>query len=633
MSDYSAPQNEFRFLLRELCDLDTIASFPRFKHADPEFVDGLIAEAARILEDLVAPTNHDGDMVGCEFDDGEVITPESFRAPWQAIVDGGWAALPFPTGHGGGDIPASVQMTFLEMLNSANYSFAMLPGLTQGGIDLLLEHADDEQKTKYMERLISGEWAATMCLTEPQAGTDLGLVNTKASPAGDGTYRISGTKIFISWGEHDLTDNIIHLVLARLPDAPPGTKGISLFIVPKFLVDNDGTIGERNDVICQSIEKKMGIKASPTCVMGFGEQTSGATGYLIGEPNQGMRQMFTMMNAARIGVGASGVGIPERSYQRAVAYAKERVQGRSLDGDARGSVTIIDHADVRRMLMLMSCQLQAMRALLFVSAAAADFAKEHPDEDVRHDANLRLELLTPVAKAWCTDVGQDVASLGIQVFGGMGFIEETGMAQYFRDMRIQSIYEGTNGVQALDLIGRKLPLEMGKPVLDLIAEMKALDADLAKASVATSGLPEPGATDTDVADALSRKMPMPPRSAIFQSIRAQLVDAVTAFEKATLWIFENGLQDPNDAAAGASNYLRMFGTVYGGHLLAKCALAAQRLLDEDGHDEVQLDYLRAKIVTARFYAEQVLPLGTALLGPVTAGKEMLYAIPEEAFGS
>jgi alkylation response protein AidB-like acyl-CoA dehydrogenase len=432
-----------------------------------------------------------------------------------------------------------------------------------------------------------------MCLTEPQAGSDVGALTTKATPADDGTWRVKGTKIFISWGDHDLTDNIIHLVLARTPDSPPGTKGISLFVVPKYLVNEDGSLGAFNDIQTVSLEHKMGIKASPTAVLSFGDQGEGSIGYLVGEERQGMRYMFTMMNNARVAVGLAGVSIAEIAYQNALAYAQERVQGRPIGAPPEEVTPIIGHANVRRMLMTMKAQVEAMRALLLENAYAMDMARSHPDDETRHRYSLYADLLTPVSKAWATDLGNEVASMAIQVYGGMGYIEESGMPQFYRDARILSIYEGTNGIQALDLIGRKLPAGGGAAIMGFIGNMKAIDADLAKAGER------------------------------FGSMRTQLADGVTALEQATGWLAMNGMQDPNQAAAGATPYLNMLGTVAGGYFLAKSALAASRLLEAGNADQ---EFLEAKIATARFYAEQLLPLGTALLGPVTAGKENLFSI-------
>ncbi len=628
MSDYQAPLRDIRFVLDNLADLPRLSKLDDFEHADPTVVDGMLDEVARFMSEVVAPTNLLGDQQGTVWEDGEVTTPAEFKEPWNQLVEGGWPGLCGPVGHGGGGMPLTVGSAFTEMFISANASLAMLLGLNAGAVDTLLAHGSDELKTKYMEKLITGEWGGTMDLTEPQAGTDLGLIRTRAERRDDGSYLINGAKVFITFGDHDLTENIVHLVLARTPDAPAGTRGISCFVVPKFLVNDDGTLGERNDVVCVGVEHKLGIKASPTCSINFGDNSEGSVGYLIGEENQGMRYMFTMMNNARVAVGVSSLGISERSFQRAVAYAKERIQGKALSGESRESVPIIRHADVRRMLMTMSAYIQAMRALLYTNAAALDLAEHDPDDAERSEQEQFAALLTPLSKAWCSDVGQVVTSLGIQVFGGMGFIEETGMAQYYRDMRIQSIYEGTNGVQALDLIGRKLPIGMGKPVLDLIARMKELDVELADAGMGDLDIPEPGSNDTDVADAISRSAE-DNATQIFPSIRRNLADAVEAFEKATLWIFENGLKDPNDAAAGATPYLQLFGTTFCGYLLAKSSLIARRKLVA-GTESAEAEFLEAKIITTQFFCEQIMPQSTALLGPITTGKSTFFALSEDA---
>jgi alkylation response protein AidB-like acyl-CoA dehydrogenase len=462
-----------------------------------------------------------------------------------------------------------------------------------------LEHGSEELKETYVRRLITGEWAATMCLTEAQAGSDVGALTSKATPADDGTWRVKGTKIFISFGDHDLTDNIIHLVLARTPDSPPGTKGISLFVIPKYLIKDDGSLGDSNDVQTVSLEHKLGIKASPTCVLAFGDQGEGSVGYLVGEEREGMRYMFTMMNNARLAVGLSGVAVGEIAYQNALAYAQERVQGRPIGTPKEQVTPIIGHANVRRMLMTMRAQVEAMRALVLENAFAMDMAKAHPDEGTRKQYGLFADLLTPVSKAWATDLGNEVTSMAIQVFGGIGYIEESGIPQFYRDARIGAIYEGTNGIQALDLIGRKLPAGGGAGIMGFLGKMKEIDTDLAAAGDR------------------------------FGSMRSLLADGVGALEQATGWLAMNGMQDPNQAAAGATPYLHMLGTVAGGYFLAKSALAASQLLEEGSADK---EFLEAKIATARFYAEQLLPLGTALLGPITAGKENLFAIDPDQMG-
>lgn len=594
MHTYTPPLWDLNFALEHIAGLEEIAALPGYEHADLGVVAGLLEEAGKFFAEVWAPTNQEGDRVGATWDDGEVILPESLVAAWHKLLEAGWHSLSFDEAYGGGGMPYSVGSVITEMMLSSNKSLSMLPGLSNGAIELLEKHGSEEQKETYLNKLVSGVWSGTMNLTEPEAGSDVGALRTKAVRQDDGSYRIFGTKIFISFGEHTATENIVHLVLARTPDAPPGTKGISCFIVPKFLVAEDGSLGERNDVKCVSIEHKMGIKSSPTCVMSYGDE-GGAVGYLIGEENRGMRYMFTMMNNARIGVAIEGPALAEIAYQAALAYARERVQGRPLGAPADGTYTIIDHADVRRMLMTMKAQVEAMRGLIFLLSGAADRAKAHPDPDVRARNAQLVDLLTPVAKGWCTDTGCEVASTAIQVHGGMGYIEEAGVSQIYRDVRIAPIYEGTNGIQALDLIGRKLPLDGGKPVLDLFADVRLTVAALADAGQA------------------------------FDTIRENLTNAVNELEKSTFWIFEHGIKDPNEAAAGATPFLRQFGLTVGGWVLAQEALAAQGRLDKgaDGSDRSRLE---AKVVTARFFAETLLPEASSLTAAATQGKETLFAI-------
>jgi 3-(methylsulfanyl)propanoyl-CoA dehydrogenase len=467
-------------------------------------------------------------------------------------------------------------------------AFSLCPLLTQGAIDMLLHYGSEEQREIYLPKMVTGEWTGTMNLTESQAGSDVGALTTKAVPADDGTWRITGQKIFITYGEHDLADNIVHLVLARVPDAPPGTKGISCFIVPKYLVAEDGSIDERNSVECVSIEQKMGINASPTCVMAY----DGAVGYLIGEPNEGMRYMFKMMNNARLSVGVEGLSLGERAYQQAVAYAKERRQGRAPGAPRGESSPIIDHPDVRRMLLTMRAQIEALRCLAYLNAESLDLATSHPDEDVRNRRQELADLLTPITKGWGTDLGVELTSLALQVHGGMGYIEETGVAQHYRDIRIAPVYEGTNGIQAIDMVARKLPMRGGGAVADYLAAIEATAGEL-------SG------SDEDLA-----------------AIGKRLADAHAALKATTDWLLANGLADPSNALAGATPYLRMCGIVTGGWLLARSARAAQRLLDAGEGDA---GFLRQKVVTAKFYAEQLLPQAAGLAPSVTAGAADLQA--------
>jgi alkylation response protein AidB-like acyl-CoA dehydrogenase len=586
MPDYTPPLDDIAFVLRHVVDLDALAQLEPYRHADADTSIGLLEEAGKFMAQVVAPTNQVGDEQGSQRQpDGTVVTPDGFKEAYAQYVDAGWGAVPFDPEYGGGGFPWLVAVALQELLTSANMAFSMAPLLTQGAIDMLAHHASDELKARYLPKMITGEWTGTMNLTEPDAGSDVGALRTKAVPNGDGTYAITGTKIFISFGEHDLAENIVHLVLARTPDAPPGTKGISCFIVPKVLDD-----GSRNGVACVSIEHKMGIKASPTCVLDY----DGATGFLIGDENAGMRYMFTMMNNARLSVGLEGLALGERAYQQAVAFSKERRQGRAPGAAPGTSSPIVEHPDVRRMLLTMRATVEAMRALAYCNAEAIDVARHHPDAEVRERAQERADVLTPVTKGWSTDMGVEVTSLAIQVHGGMGYVEETGVAQHFRDARITPIYEGTNGIQAMDLVGRKLPIRLGGAVADLLGEMAGLDDEL--------GTPE------------------------LSPLRAPLADAVAALREATDWLLANGLEQPVDALAGATPYLRLFGIVTGGWLLARSAVAACELLASGDGDPA---FLADKVTTARFYATQLLPAARGLVPAVTAGAGDLFAIAEE----
>ena len=583
MADYAPPLADMRFVLENLVDLAALSGLPGYEHADPEMVFGILEESGRFFAQEYAPLNRVGDTQHSRRNgDGSVTTPDGFRAAYRRYVEAGWAGVPFPSEYGGGGFPWLIAVSMQEMMTAANMAFSLCPLLTQGAIDMLLHYGSEEQKETYLPKMVTGEWSGTMNLTEPQAGSDVGALTTKAVPVGDGAWRITGQKIFITYGEHDLTDNIVHLVLARVPDAPPGTKGISCFIVPKFLVTDDGSIGERNAVECVSIEQKMGINASPTCVMAY----DGAVGYLIGEANQGMRYMFKMMNSARLSVGVEGLSLGERAYQQAVAYAAERRQGRAVGSPAGASSPIVDHPDVRRMLLTMRAQIEALRCLAYLNAESLDLAARHPDEAVRTARQELADLLTPITKGWGTDLGVELTSLAVQVHGGMGYIEETGVAQHFRDARIAPIYEGTNGIQAMDLVGRKLPMRAGGAIVDYLAGIEATAGELSGAG---------GELDT---------------------IGKHLADAVAGLRQATDWLLANGLADPNNALAGATPYLRMCGIVTGGWLLGRSALAAQRRLDEGTGDAA---FLGQKILTARFYAEQLLPQAAGLIPAVTAG--------------
>ncbi len=598
MSEYRAPVKDALFALRHIGELEQLAKTERYAHADLETVTSVLEEQGRFMQEVFAPLNASGDREGLKWTPEGVQTPAGFKEAYSKFVDAGWQGLNAHTEYGGAGFPESVFACAAEFETAANGALTMCPGLTTGAIECLQEWGTETQKEIYLRRLVTGEWTGTMNLTEPQAGSDVGLCTTKAIPQGDGTYKITGTKIFISFGEHDLAENIIHLVLARLPEAPPGTKGISLFIVPKFHVDEAGNVGERNDVKCVSIEHKMGIHASPTCVMSFGDE-GGATGYLVGEENQGMRAMFTMMNSARIAVGIQGAALGDTAYQKALAYSQERRQGRKIGGDSKEPAFIIEHPDVRRMLLSMRSSIEAMRALIVYNAAAIDLSRALDGDEAERWAEV-AELLTPVTKAWCTDVGMDVTSTAIQVYGGMGYVEESGVAQHYRDMRIAPIYEGTNGIQAMDLVGRKLGLRMGGVVGDHLQSMRDLDAELAEAGEE------------------------------FASIRAQLAAAVETLAGVTDWVMTNGIADPLQALAGATPYLRIFGIVTGGWLIARQALAARGELVAGSDDTA---YLQAKITTARYYAEQVLPTAAGLVPSVQAGASVLYEVDGAALAS
>jgi alkylation response protein AidB-like acyl-CoA dehydrogenase len=594
MAEYTAPLRDVRFALEHLADLSGVLDLPGYEQVDSDAVLSVLEENARFMEDIVAPLNRVGDLQGSvRNDNGTVSTPEGFVAAYKAYVEAGWGGVALPEEYGGGGFPWLVGVAMQEILTSANMAFSMCPLLNQGAIDMLLHHASEEHKETYLPKMVTGEWTGTMNLTEPQAGSDVGVLTTKAVPQDDGTYRITGTKIFISFGEHDMAENIIHLVLARTPSAPPGTKGISCFIVPKYLLNDDGTPAERNDVTCVSIEHKMGIKASPTCVLSYGEQGEGAIGYLIGEENAGMRYMFTMMNNARLSVGLEGLSLSERAFQMAVAYAKERKQGRAPGAPAGEQSVIIDHPDVRRMLLTMQASIEALRGIIYLNAAAIDRGGHGADEADREAGAELADLLTPVSKGWGTDLGVELTSLAIQVFGGMGYIEETGVAQHFRDARIAPIYEGTNGIQAMDLVGRKLPMRAGGAVGDYLARIEALDADLAAAG-----------------DDLG-------------SIRAALADGLSALRTATDWLLANGMANPLDALAGATPYLRLFSVVTGGWMMARQALSATAALADASPEDKA--FHEGKVLTARFFCEQLLPQAVGLVPAITATNRDLAA--------
>ena len=545
MTDYRPPLRDIRFALSHLIDLEGLRATGAFPNAEDDLVFGALDEAGRFITDVIAPLCRPADKTGAKHSpDGTVTTPPGYRQAYKRFVEAGWPAISFPEEWGGGGLPFIVGLAVAEMLTAADMSFSLCPMLTYAADELLLLHGTEEQKATWLPHLVAGEWTGTMLLTEPQAGSDVGAVTAKAIPAGDGTYRITGTKIFVTWGEHDLADNILHVALARTPGSPPGTKGISLFLIPKVLVNDDGSLGARNDLVCVSIEEKVGIHASPTCVLSFGDN-EGAVGYLVGEEHQGMRLMFIMMNAARLHVGTQGMAVAEKAYQLALAYAKERKQGTAFGAPRGTSSPIIDHADVRRMLMLMRSQIEAMRGVMYKTGEYADLSHCHPDPEKRQQAADRLAILTPVCKQWGTDLGVELTSLGMQVHGGMGYIEETGAPQCWRDARIAPIYEGTNGIQAADLVARKLTIGGGSAALALLAEMG------------------------EVASSLGGDAALAP-------IGEALGKAVATLQEAGTHVLTRLAQSPNDALAAATPFTEMFGIVAGGWVHGLSALAARR---------------------------------------------------------
>ncbi len=592
MTEYHAPLRDMHFVLDELAGMAEITGLPGYEEATPDLIEAILGEADKLASEVLAPLNQVGDRERLTFENGVVRMPPGFTEAYARFVEGGWGSLAADPDYGGQGLPWTLAIAVQEMWNAANLSFALGPMLTQGAVEALQIHGTGEQKATYLPKLVSGEWAGTMNLTEPHAGTDVGALKTRAVPEGD-HYLIQGQKIFITWGEHDCAENIVHMVLARTSGAPPGTKGLSLFIVPKFLPRADGTPGERNDLRCVSLEEKLGIHASPTCVMAYGD-SGGAAGYLLGEKNHGMACMFTMMNNARMMIGLEGLALGERAYQAARDYARERIQGTALGDRDGGPVPIVRHPDVRRMLMTMRALNEAMRGLLYTAAAELDTAKRHPEPAARARAQARIDLLTPVVKAWLTDSGCEVASLGVQVHGGMGYIEETGAAQYYRDVRIAPIYEGTNGIQALDLLTRKLLRDRGTAAKAFLAEM-------------TASLPALGG----------------------DGLGAALESELERMLEATDWLLETGAADLARAAAGATPYLRLFGIVTGAWLLARGAAAARRRLSNGGAEDRA--FLEAKIATAQFYMANILPRAAAEAAAVIQGADSTLALDEAQF--
>jgi butyryl-CoA dehydrogenase len=585
------------FVMNELAGLSAISQLPGCEDATPETAEAVLEENARFCAEVVAPLNWAGDREPSHWHEGKVTTTPGFKEAFKAFGQAGWQGVQHPVEFGGQGLPKLLATPCIEMLNSANLSFALCPLLTDGAIEALMTAGSDEQKSTYLEKLISGEWTGTMNLTEPQAGSDLALVRTRAVPQGDGSYKIHGTKIYITYGEHDMAENIVHLVLARTPGAPEGVKGISLFIVPKFLVNADGSVGARNDVHCVSIEHKLGIKASPTAVLQFGDH-GGAIGHLVGEENRGLEYMFIMMNAARFAVGMQGVAVAERAYQKAVSYARDRVQSRDLAGSA-GPVAIIQHPDVRRMLMSMRAQTEAARALSYVTAAAFDAAHHHADEATRKANAAFYEFMVPIVKGWSTELSIDVASTGVQVHGGMGFIEETGAAQHYRDARILTIYEGTTAIQANDLVGRKTMRDGGALARSIIAQIRHTEAELATA-----------------------------KSDDLQAIHKRLSAASVALEQVVDYIATTAKSDIKAAFAGSVPYLKLAGVVFGGWQMARAALVASRKIDAAEGD---VAFYRAKLGTARFFADHFLSQAEASRAAIVEGSAGVLALAEEQF--
>jgi len=593
---YNAPLRDMRFVLTELVGLDRVAALPGCDAMGPELVDAVLDEAAKFASEVLAPINQSGDRQGARWHDGAVTTPDGFADAYARYVAGGWNALSCDPEYGGQGIPAVVSAAVEEMWHASNMSFGLCPMLTRGAIEAMHLCGTPSQKQRYLHKLVEGAWTGTMNLTEPQAGSDLSAVRTRAVPDGD-RFRVFGQKIYITYGEHDMAENIVHLVLARLPDAPEGVRGISLFVVPKLLVNDDGSLGARNDVRCVSIEHKLGIHGSPTAVLAFGD-AEGAVGELVGEPNRGLEYMFVMMNVARFQVGLEGLAIGERAWQQALSYARDRVQGAETGVRGGGKVSIIHHPDVRRMLMSMKAQTEAMRALAYVTAFALDTAARHPDEAVRAQAQARADLLIPVVKGWCTETSIEIASTGVQVHGGMGFIEDTGAAQHLRDARITTIYEGTTGIQANDLIGRKIARDGGRAAHAALAEMRA---DAAR-------LPDDGELGV---------------------VRTSLEAGIGLLASCIDWVAKTHAHDPRATSAGAVPLLKLFGIVAGGWQTARGALAAQGKLGTN----IDHDFYVAKIGTARFYADHVLAQAQGLAHAVLHGAAGVMALDEVQFAA
>ncbi|MEJ2454350.1 MAG: acyl-CoA dehydrogenase C-terminal domain-containing protein [Candidatus Thiodiazotropha sp.] len=594
MAEYQPPLRDYQFIYNELLDPKRIQALPGCEEFDSELVHSVLEEAGRLCSEVLFPLNRTGDEEGCQFKDGEVLTPAGFKQAYTQFAEDGWSGIACDPEHGGQGLPNAVTLLVEEMTCAANLSFALYPGLSHGAYNAIEVHGEDALKQLYLPKLAEGTWTGTMCLTEPHCGTDLGLLRTKAAPQEDGSYLITGTKIFITAGEHDLTENIVHLVLARMPDAPAGIKGISLFVVPKFLPDGNGEVGERNGVVCGAIEHKMGIKASSTCVLNFDE----AKGWLVGQPHKGMRGMFTMMNTARLGVGLQGVGIADVAYQNAVIYARERLQGRSLKGAKspdKQADSLLVHPDVRRMLLTQRAYVEGSRALGAWIASEIDIYQRSPDKAEAQAAEDLVALLIPVFKAFGTDIGFECANLGMQVFGGHGYIREQGMEQFVRDARIAQIYEGTNGIQALDLVGRKLPAHTGRYLRRFFHPVAAyIEAHQQDAQLAEFIQP--------------------------------LAKAFGRLQRASAWIAQSGLSDPDQAGAAATDYLRLFGLTALAYLWTRMAELSQQKLDGE-----ERRFYQAKIDTARFFMQRLLPQSGGLFSAILAGSDSMMAFDDDAF--
>ena len=595
MATYKVPLKDMRFVLNEVIDVARVSALPGYAEATPDVIDAILEEGAKLCENVLFPLNRSGDEEGCHYENGVVRTPKGFKEAYRQFIEGGWTNVTTDPQYGGQGLPATVGFVMQEMITSSNLSFGMYPGLSHGAYEALHAHANETIKQTYLPKLGEGVWSGTMCLTEPHCGTDLGMLRTKAEPRSDGSYAISGTKIFISAGEHDLTENIIHLVLARLPDAPGGTKGISLFVVPKILPTADGKPGERNSIRCGAIEHKMGIKASSTCVMNL----DGARGWMVGEANKGLNAMFVMMNAARLGVAMQGLGIAETAYQSAASYAKERIQGRSLTGpknDKGPADPIIVHPDVRRMLLIQKSFAEGARAMAYWIGSLIDIARRHEIQEEREKADDLIQILTPIAKAYFTDMGFEAANLAIQTYGGHGFIREHGVEQLARDARITMLYEGANGVQALDLVGRKLPMKGGRPAQRLLGEINGFIA-ANKGDAAMAEFVEP------------------------------LEKAIGRVQDSALWLMQNGMKNPDEAGGAATDFLRLMGLSAMAYMWARIAKAAHTGLAK-GTDNT---FYNAKLATGRFFIQRVLPQTTSLSHQIKAGASTMMALDAAAF--